>query len=135
MPIRHGRSRTVPPARARRCAIPTPWTLLRILLGLVGAAIAAHAHGLAFDVDHLGLFHFRSERGRELPDDLTPGLRIDDPILKQIIKQLIYNKNLVVYKVLYKVVKLNVVYYKINLNNHGKSKKNFFLSKFLFFFH
>ena len=40
---------------------------------------------------------------------------------KQIIKPLIYNKNSVVFKVPYKVVKLNVEYYKINLNNHGKS--------------
>jgi Eco57I restriction-modification methylase/TaqI-like C-terminal specificity domain len=38
-----------------------------------------------------GLFHFRHERGRpELPDDMTPGLTIDDKPLKDIIKSLYY---------------------------------------------
>jgi hypothetical protein len=35
-----------------------------------------------------GLFHFRREHGRDLPDELTPGLFIDDAVLKYILKQL-----------------------------------------------
>ncbi len=37
-----------------------------------------------------GLFHFTAERGREEPDDLTPHLKLDDPVLKTIIGQLYY---------------------------------------------
>jgi type I restriction-modification system DNA methylase subunit len=38
-----------------------------------------------------GLFHFQKEKNRiEPPDDLTPGLEIDDAILKKIIKRLYY---------------------------------------------
>lgn len=38
-----------------------------------------------------GLFHFRREKGRaEPPDELTPGLVIDDRVLKDIIRQLYY---------------------------------------------
>jgi hypothetical protein len=38
-----------------------------------------------------GLFHFRHERGRpEAPDDMTPGLAIDDKPLRDIIKSLYY---------------------------------------------
>jgi hypothetical protein len=38
-----------------------------------------------------GLFHFASERGRaEAPDELTPGLTIDDKALKDILKRLYY---------------------------------------------
>ncbi|MDH4244068.1 MAG: N-6 DNA methylase [Nitrospira sp.] len=38
-----------------------------------------------------GLFHFQSEKGRaETPDELTPGLKIDDKTLKDIIGRLYY---------------------------------------------
>ncbi|HIH02902.1 MAG TPA: N-6 DNA methylase, partial [Methanoregulaceae archaeon] len=38
-----------------------------------------------------GIFHFSPERGNgELPDTLTPGLAIDDAVLKKIIKRLYY---------------------------------------------
>lgn len=37
-----------------------------------------------------GLFHFQREPGRADPDELTPGLTIDDRILKDIIKGLYY---------------------------------------------
>ncbi len=41
-----------------------------------------------------GLFHFRLDRTRhEAPDDLTPGLRIDDKVLKDIITGLYYPKS------------------------------------------
>lgn len=42
----------------------------------------------ADDAYNSGLFHFRSERGREIPDELTPGLKIDDSVPKHIVKQL-----------------------------------------------
>ncbi len=36
-----------------------------------------------------GLFHFQKEKDRvEPPDDLTPGLEIDDAVLKKIIRRL-----------------------------------------------
>ncbi|HZL35499.1 MAG TPA: N-6 DNA methylase [Tepidisphaeraceae bacterium] len=38
-----------------------------------------------------GLFHFNPEKGREeLPDELTPGLQVDDAAIKSIIKRLYY---------------------------------------------
>jgi TaqI-like C-terminal specificity domain/Eco57I restriction-modification methylase len=38
-----------------------------------------------------GLFHFQKEKGRaEAPDELTPGLEIDDAVLKAIIRRLYY---------------------------------------------
>lgn len=37
-----------------------------------------------------GLFHFQSERGREQPDELTPDLKLDDKVLKDIIRRLYY---------------------------------------------
>ena len=38
-----------------------------------------------------GIFHFSSEAGRdEMPDSLTPDLKIDDAVLKKIIKRLYY---------------------------------------------
>ena len=38
-----------------------------------------------------GLFHFQKEKDRaEPPDDLTPGLEIDDAVLKRIIRRLYY---------------------------------------------
>src|SRR6266516_3168361 len=41
--------------------------------------------------DNSGLFHFQKERDRvEPPDDLTPGLEIDDAVLKKIIRRLYY---------------------------------------------
>ncbi len=42
----------------------------------------------ADDVYNSGLFHFRAESGREVPDNLTPGLKIDDDVLKHIVKHL-----------------------------------------------
>jgi len=38
-----------------------------------------------------GLFHFQAEKGRaEAPDNITPSLKIDDKVLKEIIKRLYY---------------------------------------------
>ncbi len=37
-----------------------------------------------------GLFHFKAETGRKEPDILTPGLTVDDDILKYILKSLYY---------------------------------------------
>jgi type I restriction-modification system DNA methylase subunit len=37
-----------------------------------------------------GLFHFQSERGREPPDELTPDLKLDDKVLKDILRRLYY---------------------------------------------
>jgi hypothetical protein len=37
-----------------------------------------------------GLFHFRKERERDIPDELTPGLSMDDKVLKGIISRLYY---------------------------------------------
>ncbi len=37
-----------------------------------------------------GLFHFKPEKGREEPDTLTPGLTVDDKVLKDICKNLYY---------------------------------------------
>jgi type I restriction-modification system DNA methylase subunit len=46
---------------------------------------------VADDRYNSGLFHFREERGRgEHPDDLTPGLTLDDRVLKDILKNLYY---------------------------------------------
>jgi len=44
----------------------------------------------ADDKYNSGLFHFRSEKGRSPPDELTPGLKIDDKVLKSIISNLYY---------------------------------------------
>jgi Alw26I/Eco31I/Esp3I family type II restriction m6 adenine DNA methyltransferase len=43
---------------------------------------------VADDAYNSGLFHFQRESGRDLPDDLTPGLAIDDSVLKLVLKQL-----------------------------------------------
>ncbi|HXX20165.1 MAG TPA: DNA methyltransferase [Candidatus Acidoferrum sp.] len=43
---------------------------------------------LADDVYNSGLFHFRAEAGREAADELTPGLRVDDAVLKHVIRHL-----------------------------------------------
>lgn len=37
-----------------------------------------------------GLFHFQTEAGRGAPDQLTPGLRVDDAVLRDIIGRLYY---------------------------------------------
>ncbi|MDM7912281.1 MAG: TaqI-like C-terminal specificity domain-containing protein [Methanotrichaceae archaeon] len=37
-----------------------------------------------------GLFHFRKERERDVPDELTPGLSLDDKVLKGILGRLYY---------------------------------------------
>ena len=37
-----------------------------------------------------GLFHFKAEKGRQLPDTLTPDLKISDSVLRPIINQLYY---------------------------------------------
>jgi hypothetical protein len=42
----------------------------------------------ADDAYNSGLFHFRREHGREVPDELTPSLNIDDGVLKHIVRQL-----------------------------------------------
>jgi Alw26I/Eco31I/Esp3I family type II restriction m6 adenine DNA methyltransferase len=42
----------------------------------------------ADDAYNSGLFHFRAERDRETPDELTPGLQIDDAVLKHTVKHL-----------------------------------------------
>lgn len=44
----------------------------------------------ADDKYNSGLFHFQDERGREAPDMLTTDLKVDDKVLKQIIKRLYY---------------------------------------------
>jgi fido (protein-threonine AMPylation protein)/predicted type IV restriction endonuclease len=50
-----------------------------------------HLYEQADDRYNSGLFHFQSEIGRaEAPDDLTPGLKIDDKTLKDIIGRLYY---------------------------------------------
>lgn len=42
----------------------------------------------ADDAYNSGLFHFRHEHGRDVPDELTPLLNIDDNVLKHITRQL-----------------------------------------------
>ena len=37
-----------------------------------------------------GLFHFEPEKGRETPDTLTPNLKIDDKVIKDLLKSLYY---------------------------------------------
>ena len=37
-----------------------------------------------------GLFYFEQEKGRDEPDELTPGLAIDDKVLKEIVRRLYY---------------------------------------------
>jgi type I restriction-modification system DNA methylase subunit len=37
-----------------------------------------------------GLFHLSAEKGREIPDNITPGLQFDDKVLKEIISKLYY---------------------------------------------
>ncbi|UCE18795.1 MAG: N-6 DNA methylase, partial [Gemmatimonadota bacterium] len=46
--------------------------------------------GLADDKYNSGLFHFRSEKGREPPDELTPYLKVDDKVIKEMIRRLYY---------------------------------------------
>ncbi len=50
-----------------------------------------HLYRIADERYNSGLFHFQPEKGRaEAPDQLTPGLQIDDKALKDIIKSLYY---------------------------------------------
>jgi len=50
-----------------------------------------HLFRLADERYNSGLFHFQKEKDRvEPPDDLTPGLEIDDAVLKRIIRRLYY---------------------------------------------
>jgi len=50
-----------------------------------------YLYGLADDRYNSGLFHFREEKGRaEAPDELTLRLKIDDKILKDILRRLYY---------------------------------------------
>jgi len=50
-----------------------------------------HLYEQADDRYNSGLFHFQSEKGRaEAPDELTPGLKIDDKAIKDIIGRLYY---------------------------------------------
>jgi hypothetical protein len=44
----------------------------------------------ADDKYNSGLFHFRTEAGRPPPDELTPGLKVDDKVLAAIIRGLYY---------------------------------------------
>ena len=37
-----------------------------------------------------GLFHFEPEKGRETPDTLTPNLKIDDKVIKDLLKSIYY---------------------------------------------
>jgi type I restriction-modification system DNA methylase subunit len=46
--------------------------------------------GLADDKYNSGLFHFRTEKGREAPDELTPYLKVDDKVIKEMIRHLYY---------------------------------------------
>ena len=47
-----------------------------------------------------GIFHFHKEPGRDRPDIITPGLKIDDGILKEIIKQLYFPESPYAFSVL-----------------------------------
>jgi len=47
-----------------------------------------------------GIFHFHKEPGRENPDIITPGLKIDDGTLKEIIKQLYFPESPYAFSVL-----------------------------------
>ena len=47
-----------------------------------------------------GLFHFEKEKDRDDPDTLTPSLKIDDKVLKGIIRRLYYPESPYVFKVL-----------------------------------
>jgi hypothetical protein len=50
-----------------------------------------HFYRLADDRYNSGLFHFHAEKDRaESPDELTPGLAIDDKVLKEILESLYY---------------------------------------------
>lgn len=59
-----------------------------------GADVYARLQNFFLEADdkyNSGLFHYRKEKGRpELPDELTPSLRIDDKPLKEIFKHLYY---------------------------------------------
>jgi fido (protein-threonine AMPylation protein) len=69
-----------------------PYAQLQALLS--GQSIYSrlrHLYEQADDRYNSGLFHFQSEKGRaEAPDELTPGLKIDDKALKDIIGRLYY---------------------------------------------
>ncbi|MEK8022157.1 MAG: N-6 DNA methylase, partial [Candidatus Parabeggiatoa sp.] len=64
------------------------------LLGLTnGPSIYKRLFELFTDADeryNSGLFHFKTEKGREAPDNLTPSLKIGDDVLKNIIFNLYY---------------------------------------------
>jgi len=47
-----------------------------------------------------GIFHFHKEPGRDRPDIITPGLKIDDGTLKEIIKQLYFPESPYAFSVL-----------------------------------
>ena len=47
-----------------------------------------------------GIFHFHKEPGRDKPDGITPGLKIDDSTLKEIIKQLYFPESPYAFSVL-----------------------------------
>ena len=58
-----------------------------------GANVYARLFQLFREADekyNSGLFHFKKEKGRENFDNLTPGLNIDDKVLKDIFKNLYY---------------------------------------------
>jgi len=68
------------------------YTALQALLN--GTNVYRRLFGLFAEADvryNSGLFHFEAEKGRATaPDELTPRLRIDDKVLKEIIKGLYY---------------------------------------------
>ena len=50
-----------------------------------------YLYGMADDKYNSGLFHFKQEKDRaEAPDELTLKLKIDDKVLKDIIRRLYY---------------------------------------------
>jgi Alw26I/Eco31I/Esp3I family type II restriction m6 adenine DNA methyltransferase len=61
---------------------------------LVGSTVYERLCGIFSGADakyNSGLFHFTQEKGRqEAPDTLTPGLTIDDTVLKKILRRLYY---------------------------------------------
>lgn len=71
--------------------VETYGTLQTVLNGDKVYGRLRYLYQQADDRYNSGLFHFQLEKGRaEPPDDLTPGLKIDDKILKDIIGRLYY---------------------------------------------
>ncbi len=65
----------------------------RLLSDKNGAGIYNRLLERFFEADskyNSGLFHFKKEKGRESPDELTTGIKIDDKVLKNILTSLYY---------------------------------------------